>query len=139
MLFRKRDTGIRKKRPLFLLPLLLALMISLSACRAGYVAILDSPNGRGVVIDYKEWSEKNKCELSMSKNEVLQITVDREGGKIALNIRGKDGGSEPYTGNDLQSGTFTVTVSETDHYVIQISGNDASGRMTLKNLGIKTE
>ena len=47
---------------------------------------------------------------------MLQIEVSREDGEIALMISGRNG-SEPYTGNNLKSGLFTVTVSETDKYV----------------------
>ena len=48
-------------------------------------------------------------------------------------VSGKNG-SEPYTGNDLESGVFTVTVSETDKYDIRITGKDATGKVTVKNV-----
>ena len=76
---------------------------------------------------------RNKCELSLNRGDVLQIEVDREGGEIALAVSGKKG-SEPYTGNDLKSGVFTVTVSETDEYLIRITGKDATGKVTVKNV-----
>ena len=40
-------------------------------------------------MDFKEWSSQNKCELSLDKNDVLQVDIDREGGEIALVISGK--------------------------------------------------
>jgi len=74
---------------------------------------------------------QNKCELFLNKGDVVQIEVEREYGKIDLMISGKNG-SEPYAGNSLESGLFTVKVSETDKYNFQISGKDASGKVIVK-------
>ena len=65
-------------------------------------------------MDFKDWSSNNKCELSLNKGDVLQIEIDREDGKISLRISGKNG-SEPYEGNNLESGLFTVKVPERMH------------------------
>ncbi|MEM5768043.1 MAG: hypothetical protein AAGU32_07115 [Bacillota bacterium] len=97
----------------------------------GGIVILEYP--RELTMEFKEWDAKNKGELSLKKNDVLQVEFARESGEIALEIKGKKG-SEPYTGNDLSSGVFTVTVDETDTYMIRISGKDASGKITVKNL-----
>jgi len=122
--------------PIIFLPLLIATIIAISACGAakGGIVILENPHGTGCTMDFQQWSAKNKCELSLDRDDVLQIQVARENGQIALTISGKNG-SEPYTGNDLRSGVFTVTVSETDDYVIRITGNDATGKITVKSLG----
>jgi hypothetical protein len=37
-------------------------------------------------------------------------------------------------GNGLKSCRFTVTVSETDEYVIQVTGKNASGKITVKKI-----
>lgn len=123
-------------RLLIFLPLVIAIIVSISACSApkNSILILENPNGTGFIMDFKEWSSKNKCELSLNKGDVLQIEVVREGGKIALMVSGKNG-SEPYTGNNLESGVFTVTVSETDKYAIRITGKNATGKVMVKNVG----
>jgi hypothetical protein len=129
MLFRK-----------IIIALLAAITVLLMACTApkGGIVILENLRGTGFTMEFKEFSAKNKCELSMEKDDVLQIEVSRDGGEIALNIRGKNG-SEPYTGNDLQSGLFTVTVSEADEYVVAITGDNAAGNVAVRNLGKKQE
>ncbi|HHT62451.1 MAG: hypothetical protein ACOX4H_04630 [Bacillota bacterium] len=121
--------------PIIFLPLLIAIVVAVSSCTAikGSIVILESPNGTGFTMDFKEWSARNKCELSLNRGDVLQIEVDREGGEIALAVSGKKG-SEPYTGNDLKSGVFTVTVSETDEYLIRITGKDATGKVRVKKV-----
>ncbi|HPO78104.1 MAG TPA: hypothetical protein PLI23_13155 [Thermoclostridium caenicola] len=136
MLFRKQSGRIRRiqnMHPIIFLPLLIAIIIAISACSApkGSIVILENPNGTGFTMDFKKWSSKSKCELSLNKGDVLQIEVFREDGEIALMVSGNSG-SEPYTGNNLKSGLFTVTVSETDKYDIQITGKDATGKVMVK-------
>mgnify|MGYP007102228455 FL=1 len=65
------------------------------------------------------------------KGDVLQVEVVREDGEIDLVITGKNG-AEPYTGNDLESIEFTVTVSETDKYEVRITGKNATGKIMVK-------
>lgn len=129
MLPGKQNSIIRR----IILPLVFAMIIAITACSTpkGSIVILENTNGTGFTMDFKEWSSSDKCELSLNKDDVLQVEVIREGGEIALEIRGKMG-SEPYTGNHLESGVFTVKVSETDQYVIQITGKNASGKVIVK-------
>ncbi|NMA34432.1 MAG: hypothetical protein GX940_07775 [Clostridiaceae bacterium] len=100
----------------------------------GSIVILEDPDGKGFTMDFTEWNSKNKCELSLNRGDVLQIEVKHKGGEISLAVSGKNG-SEPYTGNDLRSGMFTVTVSESDDYIFRITGKSATGKVTVKNVG----
>jgi hypothetical protein len=112
------------------------IMMTLMACSqaAGMIVILEKANGKVFTMEFNEFNAKNKCELSLMKDDELQIEVSCEEGEVALTISGKNG-SEPYTGNGLQSGIFTVTVSETDEYVFKMTGGNATGKVTVKNLG----
>lgn len=127
---------IHRIRLIVFLPLVIAILMAIPACTAskGSIVILENPNGKGFTMDFKDWSSKDKCELSLNKGDVLQIKVVREAGEIALAVSGKNG-NEPYTGNNLESGLFTVTVSETDNYEIRITGKRATGNITVKNVG----
>ena len=128
------------KATVFLSILTLLLIFALSACTAAknHIVILEDGRGTGFTMDLQEFNSKNKCELSLAKGDVVQVEVDSKGGTIALAVSGKNG-NEPYTGNDLQSGLFTITVSETDDYVFRITGKDATGKIAVKNLGNKVE
>lgn len=121
--------------PTIFLPIAIAIIIAITACAPtkGSIVIFEDPDGTGFSMDFKDWNEKNKCDLSLNKDDVLQIEIARESGEITLVVSGKNG-SEPYTGNDLESGIFTVAVSETDKYVVQISGKNATGKIMVKNL-----
>lgn len=123
--------GNRKR--LILLFVMIAMISSVTACQTpkGGIVILENPKGTGFTADFNDWSNKNKCECSLSKGDVLQIEVERDKGRIDLTISGEKG-SEPYTGNDLETGVFTVTVSETDVYVVRMTGKNATGKITVK-------
>lgn len=135
MLFRKQDTVRRKQnlKEIILIIMILAMIIGVSACSPtrGSILILENVDGRGFTMDFKEWTSKDKGQIALDKGDVLQIEVAREAGVIGLVIRGKKG-SEPYRGNDLRSGMFTVTVSEGDEYAIEITGKNASGRVKIE-------
>ncbi|MGI6366292.1 MAG: hypothetical protein ACOX2G_11310 [Bacillota bacterium] len=125
---------IRKRNnPVLFLVLVIGIIIASPACSPakGSILILENPKGTGFTMDFKEWSSQNKCELSLDKNDVLQVDIDREGGEIALVISGKNG-SEPYLGNNLKSIAFTVTMPEADRYEIRIIGKNATGKVTVK-------
>jgi len=135
MFFGKQNAGIKcvGKMALFIfLPLLISIMSYSSA--KGSIAIFENPNGIGFTIEFRKFSARNKCELPLKKNDEIQIEISREDGEIAMTISGKNG-SEPYTGNHLQPGIFTVAVSETDEYVFTITGHKATGKVIVKNLG----
>lgn len=123
--------------PVALIQLIICMMIALPACSgsAGSIVILENLNGTEFTMDLKEWSANNKCEMSLNKGDVLLVEVACETGEIALLISGKNG-SEPYMGNNLKSIVFTVTVSETDRYEVRITGKNATGKVTVKNLNI---
>lgn len=129
MLSRNRTAAV-----IFYLMLLAFLMFSAYAMSKGSILILEKRDGTGFTMDFNEWSGKSKCELSLSGGDVLQVEIAREGGKIGLTVSGEKGG-EPYTGSNLAAGLFTIAVSETDAYVIRVTGRGATGEVSVKNLG----
>lgn len=121
--------------PIVFLPVLIAVIIVISSCTAskGNILILEDGHGTGFTMDFNKYSLENKCKLLLDKGDVLQIEVEKEDGAVSFTVRGKNG-SEPYEGNELQTGMFTVTVTETDEYEFRIKGKAATGKITVKNL-----
>jgi|CZCB01.1.fsa_nt_gi hypothetical protein len=111
----------------------LLLILAFSACAAseGSIVIVEDGHGSGFSMKFKDFNSENKYELSLNGGDVIQVEVEREGGGIAFSVSGSKGG-EPYKGNDMLSGTFTVTVHETDNYSFKIKGKDATGNVTVK-------
>jgi hypothetical protein len=125
-----------KKLRLFICCLLAALVITTAtSCvvlkATGTIVILEEPGGKMFTIDFNEWTSSDECKMSLKEGDVLQFDVTQEEGEIALNLSGKNG-SEPFTGNGLNLGAFTVTVQETDDYTLKITGKKATGKIILK-------
>lgn len=115
--------------------LVFAVVILFSCCTAtkGGIVILDKPEGAGFDIELKAWSDQSKCSLPLDKEDTVRVAFTRESGEVSLGIRGKNG-SEPYTGNFRDSIEFTVTVSDSDTYEIQLSGKNATGRLEIAKI-----
>ena len=138
MLFRNQVKGVNtmeKINILVFLPMVIAVVLACTACTAtkGSIVINEKPFGAKFFISLNDWSAQNKCEMSLGEGDEIQVKISREFGKISLTIRGKNG-SEPYTGNDLNTGTFTIKVPEESEYVFLIKGENASGSIEIKNL-----
>lgn len=106
----------------------------LSACVLPKGSILIIENAKGFAAELKAFSSFQKCDLVLESGCEVQVETGREEGVFSLVVQGKRG-SQPYTGNNLQTGVFTFTVSEADTYVFIISGNNATGKIIIKNLG----
>ncbi len=118
-----------------ILGILVLAVILISACSPkGSIVILEDGKKTGFTMEFNKYNSENKCELSLKKNDVVKIEVDREDGEIAFSINGKNK-SQPYTGNSLQPGMFTITIFEEDDYVFTIKGKNATGKIEVKNLG----
>lgn len=115
-----------------LLPMMAAIVVAITACAApkGSIVILEETDGSGFTMEFSQWSSKDSCKLSLKDGDVLKIEVDRQDGKIGLEVTGRNG-LEPYAGSDVETGMFTVTVSDTDEYDIQITGKNASGKVAV--------
>lgn len=134
----KKSGRIKAAILLGVLTVLFITALSGCALTGGSIVILEDGHGRSFSATLKNYSQNNKCKLSLAEGDEVLVEVDSESGRIFLTVSGRNG-SRPYTGNDLVSGKFTVTVSETDEYVFQIKGKAATGKITVSNLGPEAE
>ena len=123
--------GAIKPKRLLALAIILALF---AACApAGGIVVTESVSGTGCNMEFKKFSETQKCELALEAGDALEVEISRESGEISLSITGKNG-SRVYTGNGLKSRSFTVTVSETDQYIVEVSGKRATGEIRVEKI-----
>ena len=132
---RKGHQMINTQKLTVLFALLFALVFTSVSCSLskGSIVIMEKPYGSCFDISLNTWSAKDTCRMSLNKGDEIQVEVVRGSGDVSLSIRGRDGG-EVYSGNGLESGTFTVSVSSTGEYIVQINGHKATGRILLKKL-----
>jgi len=126
-------TRSKVRKPLFALSLVFALCFTLYACvpEGGIVILEDGKTGFSM--EFKDYNSKNKCELLLDKGDEVQVEITCDGGKIDFTMSGKKG-SEPYSGNDVETTKFTITVAESDDYVFELSCKYASGKIVVKKL-----
>lgn len=117
------------------LPLIIAICIAITSYPATKESslICEELNGIGFKMIFNEWSAQNKCELSLKENDTVEVKMISENGKISLVIVGKNG-SKVYSGNALKTSIFTVTVSESDTYIIHLSGKKATGSLAIQKV-----
>lgn len=115
---------------------LLIILLFASACSAyvGTYVVYEEFGGNGATIKFTELNAQRKFEMTLKKGDEIQFEVLRKEGEISIRLIGKNG-SEPYSGRDIESGIFTVTVHETDTYFVLVKGREASGKIKIKNLG----
>ncbi len=75
----------------------------------------------------------DQCEIHLIEGDTVRVETIYAGGEISFTIKGTSG-SEPYTGNDLRSGMFTVTVPEEDDYILELRGKNASGSISVEKI-----
>ncbi|HHW21883.1 MAG TPA: hypothetical protein GXX26_03240 [Clostridiaceae bacterium] len=118
------------RRFVYILYSVVVLLLTACAFSNGSVLIRENISGTGCKIDFMEWSQQNKCELSFDKDDELQVEIECSKGSIALDIRSKSG-AEAYKGNGLDKAVFTVKVPEEGEYVISFKGTDATGSINI--------
>lgn len=138
MPFKRKISSFKHKR---MLPQLVAVLLGITllalftACNAsdGSIIITEDINGAGCKMEFKSWGSVDKCDIHLKEGDTVRVDTLYISGEISLSIKGT-GGTEPYTGNDLRSGMFTVTVSEEDDYSIELRGKNASGSISVQKI-----
>lgn len=69
--------------------------------------------------------------FTLKAGDEIAVTIDRVDGRFDITI-GQAGQKLIYTGNDVISGSFTVTVPEDGKYEISVSGKNAKGSVSFK-------
>lgn len=130
----------RKFKQIMMLVVIVPLMLMmLGGCSGdGRILITEDGKGTGFTANIEDFSSNETVKMSLEKGHEVQVIVECQDGEIGLTVTSKSG-IEPYTGNKLQTGSFTVTISITDKYTFLIKGKNATGKVTIKNLGFKED
>lgn len=117
------------------LALVLALL-ALAACgpQGGTVDITQAGEAGGYELAFSRWTGEKRLEMLLEAGEELQVEAFWETGEAALAILGQNG-AEAYRGKLLATGLFTVKVPEQGPYGIELKGDQATGRVLIRNVG----
>lgn len=116
-----------------LLSVIVIIMLAACTFAKGSVLIKENITGTGCEIEFVEWSDQNKSELTFTKNDELAVEIACKQGSVSLEISSKSG-VEVYSGNGLDKTTFTVKTPEDGEYVISVKGKHATGSISIIKL-----
>ena len=96
------------------------------------VGRVSSQTGTGISSKHKLLDGREQYTIHVPDGEELAVRVSilNQNGSVSLTIGKKD--NEPvYTGKDMESGTFTVYLRESDDYSVIIDANNHEGSYSL--------
>lgn len=140
MFSRRGDLNLNKKiKKIMILIVALITIIMVTGCVSkGSMIIMEKDQGKEFTVTLINFNSKDTFKMFIDRDCEVQITVSDRKGELGLTIRGSKG-SEPYTGNNLKKGTFTVKIGRTDEYAFEIRGKEVSGEIIVKNIGFRKE
>lgn len=96
------------------------------------VGRISSQTGTGVSSKHKLLDGREQYTIHVSDGEELAVRVSilNQNGSLSLTI-GKRDSTPVYTGNDMESGTFTVYLRESGDYSVIIDANNHEGSYSL--------
>lgn len=113
---------------------LAGIVLLFMACTpSGIILIREQTFGSAFDVSCQAWSGQETCNMALEEGDSILVEISCECGDISLTICGKSG-NEPYMGRTLETGSFVVTVSERDDYVILLSGKQATGGIMLTRI-----
>jgi hypothetical protein len=99
--------------------LFIGLFLVLSSCSGnGKIEIKEVEKNVSYSIELTSYNASDKFEMSLTNGHEIKVETVKDKGTIGLSIIGKNG-TKPYEGSDVLSGSFTVTISESDIYEIK--------------------
>lgn len=105
----------------------LALAALLTGCAAGGSCVAASAPGE-YSLSLDGFTGTHRAELSLRRGDEVAFSVDRQSGRIDLSLT-LDGAL--YTGNDAQSGSFTVVIPADGVCVFTLTASRADGSVRL--------
>jgi hypothetical protein len=111
------------------LAVVLVLLMGLTGCTKGsYIAVRSYENNTPVSMSmrYEKFSGKKSKTISLDTPSEVFVAVITESGSLNLSITDAEGNSF-YTGKDLPSSSFSVSLGKPGKYTIKVEAKDHKG------------
>lgn len=89
-------------------------------------------------MDYSSLNQREDTTLILAEGDALQVVISHENGSVDVTV-GKDGVSPIYEGNRLVDITFTLSITESGHYQISVTGHKARGSVAFTKIPAAAE
>ncbi len=136
----KEGTDIisRKRKSLFAFLTAAAVLLALTGCsKSSGVTIgsYGSHSSKRAYLTYEEFSGVKEYRLKTdSDSQNIKVCIETVSGSLNVSIETKDGEkSDPvYTGTDVASSSFTVTVPEAGTYIVRLEAKHHKGSYSFE-------
>ncbi|MDF2510985.1 MAG: hypothetical protein K0S04_851 [Herbinix sp.] len=122
-----------KIRKLLSILLILITLLSFSGCSSGFeIGSVENSTSTKITMSYYLFSGVKTRKITVEKDKPVDVAVEieSEGGSLDLSITDEKGNSS-YQGQDLESSSFLVTLSEEGTYTLQIEAKKHKGSFDI--------
>lgn len=105
----------------------LALCMLLCGCASGGTCTLTQTD-TSLSLAFDAFTGTQRGALTLCAGDELSVCIERQSGRVDLSLAGE---SSVYTGDDAQSGSFSVLVPADGVYTLTLTGTRADGSVTL--------
>lgn len=106
-----------------------ALTVLLSACEMN-VGVVTMRNNDKWTMTYALFNSFREERFYAESGDVFVIKTENSEGKIYLTVKMKN--SDPVYEGNIESGEFTVSVSESGRYTVHVEGEGAKGKFEIE-------
>lgn len=82
------------------------------------------------ILEFEKMNQTESHTLNLSKDDVLSVEYQIDQGQVDLTI-GMEKEKAIYTGNEIDSGKFSVVVPEDGEYIISVKAKNAKGTIKI--------
>lgn len=105
----------------------LALCVLLCGCASGGTCTVTQTD-TSLSLAFDAFTGTQCGALTLCAGDEVAVCIERQSGRVDLSLAGE---SSVYTGDDVQSGSFSVLVPADGGYTLTLTGTRANGSVTL--------
>lgn len=121
---------MKKKRihKLFAIAIVLVSCITLTACEQSVSEFSGSSTGnsRQFLLDFDVLNSTQSNHIELQNGDRINTTIAIKKGKVDILVKNQNG-TVIYQGNDVESSTFTIEITEPGDYMFSVTGRKAKG------------
>ena len=115
-----------------------ALVMLLSACEMNVnVGVTTMRNDDRWTMTYALFNSSKEESFYAESGDVFVIKTENSEGKIYLTVKMKN--SDPVYEGNIESGEFTVNVTESGRYTVRVEGEKAKGKFEIEKMSKNAE
>ena len=83
-------------------------------------------NDDSFLVDFQVLDTKVYSIMHLSQGDIIETTIDIEKGSVDILVESENG-IKAYRGDEVESGSFVIEITEAGTYTFSVSGNKAAG------------